>query len=71
MLVSVLLIVLGFVLMSGGAPTDGVSFNPELFSTRRIVIAPIVCVAGFSLMAYAIMAKPSSDSSRKNTERPE
>ncbi|MDY6122744.1 MAG: DUF3098 domain-containing protein [Porphyromonas sp.] len=60
MLASVLTIVLGFVLMSGGTPIDGASFNPELFSFRRIVLAPIVCLVGFGLMVYAIMAKPSS-----------
>lgn len=53
--VAIALIVIGFVLMSGGGSTDGVSFNPEIFSTRRIVVAPIVTIAGFALMIVGIV----------------
>lgn len=53
--VAVVLIVIGFMLMSGGGSEDGVSFNPEIFSTRRIVVAPIVTVSGFILMIVGIL----------------
>ncbi|WP_106830604.1 DUF3098 domain-containing protein [Parabacteroides pacaensis] len=53
--VAILVIVIGFMLMSGGASKDGVSFNPEIFSTRRIVIAPIVTVVGFMIMIFGIL----------------
>jgi len=56
--IAVLLIIIGFALMSGGGPKDGVSFNPEIFSTRRIVIAPIVIVFGFGLVVFGILKKP-------------
>lgn len=56
--ISVLLIIGGFVLMSGGGSTDPEVFNPEIFSSRRIVVAPIVCLMGFCLMIYAILANP-------------
>ncbi len=52
---ALVVIILGFVLMSGGGSEDGVSFNPEIFSTRRIVIAPIVTVIGFSLMIVGVL----------------
>lgn len=52
--ISVLCIVLGFVLMSGGGSGD-YSFNPEIFSTRRVVVAPVVTVAGFALMIFGIL----------------
>lgn len=55
--VSVVLIMIGFVLMSGGGSSDGVSFNPEIFSTRRIVIAPVITVLGFLLMIVGIVKK--------------
>ena len=55
--VAVLLIVIGFVLMSGGGSSDGVSFNPEIFSTRRIVVAPIVTVIGFLGVIVGILKK--------------
>lgn len=53
--VAVLLIVIGFVLMSGGGSTDGVTFNPEIFSSRRIVVAPVVTVLGFFLVIVGIL----------------
>ena len=41
--------------MSGGGSKDGVSFNPEIFSARRIVIAPLVTVLGFVTMIVGIL----------------
>lgn len=58
--VAVVLIVVGFMLMSGGGSEDGVSFNPEIFSTRRIVVAPVVTVLGFMMMIVGIL-KNSKD----------
>lgn len=55
---SVAIIIVGFALMSGGGSTDPETFNPEIFSTRRIVVASIVCLSGFLLMIYAILASP-------------
>ena len=52
--ISVLCIVLGFVLMSGGGSGD-YSFNPEIVSARRVVVAPVVTVAGFALMIFGIL----------------
>ena len=53
--VAVVLIVVGFLLMSGGGSKDGVSFNPEIISARRIVIAPLVTVLGFVTMIVGIL----------------
>ena len=61
--VAVLLIIIGFVLMSGGGAPDDVSFNPEIFSTRRIVVAPIVTVLGFALVIVGILKKTKDTSS--------
>lgn len=58
--ISVAIIILGFVLMSGGGSDDPQVFNPEIFSTRRIVVAPLMCLVGFLLMIYAIIAKPNN-----------
>lgn len=52
------LIVAGFVLMSGGGSPDN-SFNPEIFSTRRIVVGPLLAFLGFLFMAFAIIWSPS------------
>lgn len=53
----VALIVLGFALMSGGG-TDDYTFNPEVFSTRRIVVGPLLSFLGFVAMAFAILYTP-------------
>lgn len=55
--VAIVFIVIGFILMSGGKSADGVSFNPEIFSVRRIQVAPFVTVIGFVIMIFAILKK--------------
>lgn len=56
-----LLIVVGFVLMAGPGSSVEDGFNPDIFSTRRIVIGPAVTFLGFLLMAFAILIKPNKD----------
>lgn len=56
---SMAIIIIGFLLMSGGGSDDPNTFNPEIFSVRRTMIAPLVCLVGFVLMVYAILAKPT------------
>ena len=53
------LIVIGFILMAGSGSSVEQGFNPDIFSTRRIVIGPAVTFLGFLLMAFAILVKPS------------
>lgn len=57
MAVCVLLIVIGFVLMTGSANT-GSTFNADIFNPRRTVVAPLITFAGFVLLAFAIIVKP-------------
>ncbi|MDR1436768.1 MAG: DUF3098 domain-containing protein [Candidatus Symbiothrix sp.] len=56
--ISVIIIIIGFLLMSGGKTTEETGFNPAIFSSRRIEIAPVVTMAGFILVVYAILKKP-------------
>lgn len=51
-----LLIVVGFLLMLGGA-NDGAQFNDDIFSTRRVVVGPALSFIGFVAMAFAIIYK--------------
>lgn len=60
MAVSMAIIVIGFVLMSGGGSDDS-TFDPEIFSTRRIKLAPAVCFIGFVSMIYAVIRKPKDN----------
>lgn len=56
MAVAALIIVAGFVLISGGGSKNG-EFNPEVFSTARIVVGPTLAFLGFILMGAGIMWK--------------
>ena len=53
------IVIIGLVLMSGKGSAEGV-FNPDIFSARRIKVAPVVCLAGFVMMIYAVVRKPKS-----------
>lgn len=53
-----LVVVLGFVLMIGGGSSDPDVFNPQMFSARRLVVAPVVIVAGIGVIIWGIMRKP-------------
>ncbi len=50
------LIVLGYILMAGPGSTAQ-SFNPDIFAARRIVVAPILCLAGYLLLIVAILRR--------------
>ena len=51
------IVVIGFILMAGGGSTQD-AYNPEIFSARRIKVAPLVCLFGFVSMIYAVVRKP-------------
>ncbi|MBK6521963.1 MAG: DUF3098 domain-containing protein [Sphingobacteriaceae bacterium] len=55
-----ILIVLGYFLMIGGGSEDPNVFNPAIFDTQRITVAPIVCLLGFAAIVVAIMWKDKS-----------
>lgn len=55
------IVVLGFVLMMGGGSSDPNMFNYEIFSFRRITLAPIVVLGGFGFIFWAIMRKPKKE----------
>lgn len=57
MIVAGILIVLGFILIAGsGSGVD--EYNPDIFSTRRIVVGPLLSFLGFVIMGVAIIIKP-------------
>jgi hypothetical protein len=61
LIIGFVVIIIGFLLMMGGKSSDPAVFNAkELFSFRRITLAPIVVVAGFAFEIWAIMKKPKS-----------
>ena len=55
--VGMAIIIIGFLLMTGPGSTEGY-FVPDIFSTRRIVVAPMISLFGFVFMIYGILRKP-------------
>ena len=59
--IGLLLIIIGFFLMAGGKSSDPMVFNDaEIYSFRRITLAPIMILLGFIVEGYAIFKKPST-----------
>jgi hypothetical protein len=54
--ISMVIVVIGFILMAGDGSTDQ-AYNPDIFSARRIKVAPLVCLFGFVSMIYAVVHK--------------
>jgi uncharacterized membrane protein len=57
LIAGLVVIFIGFLLMMGGGSDDPNVFNPEIFSTRRITVAPIVVLLGFCIEVVAILYK--------------
>jgi len=55
--ISIAVIIIGFLLMLGGSTTQE-AFNPDIFSTRRIVVGPTIAFLGFIFMGAAIVYRP-------------
>ena len=54
-------IIIGFIWMSGGGSTEEYKFSEDIYSFRRTTLAPIVVLAGFIFEIYAIMKKPKTE----------
>lgn len=61
MLIGIAFIVLGFILMAGGGSDDPNVFNPEIYSWRRIRLAPTFILIGFAIQIYAILLNPNPE----------
>jgi len=66
LLIGFVIIVVGFLLMVGGEPESPDQFNPDVFSFRRITLAPLVVLFGFAFEIYAIMKKPKEKQNDQN-----
>ena len=59
MIAGIVVIALGFLLMAGGKSADATKFNADdVYSARRITIAPLLIITGFILEIVGIMKKP-------------
>ena len=63
MIIGLVVIAIGFILMSGGGSDDPEVFNPDIFSPRRIRLAPTIVIIGFAIEVYAILLNPNKGKS--------
>lgn len=68
--ISLATIVLGFLLMSGKG-SDENTFNPAIFDTRHIVVAPMVCLFGYLFMIVAILYRPKHEENEVESSTPD
>ena len=57
LIIGIVVIAVGFILMSGGGAENPSVFNEEIFSFRRIRLAPTVVLLGFGITIYSILKK--------------
>jgi Protein of unknown function (DUF3098) len=65
MFIGLACIALGFILMAGGGSDDPNVFNPDIFSWRRIRLAPTIILIGFGIQVYAILLNPEDSNSKE------
>ena len=53
--IGIAIIVIGFLLMIGGGAEDPAGFSEEIFSTRRLTVAPMAVLSGFAVIFFAIL----------------
>ena len=61
------IVIIGFILMSGGGSTEQ-AYDPEIFSARRIKVAPLVCLFGFVSIICAVAYKPTDKRTPRQVE---
>jgi fumarate reductase subunit D len=61
MIAGVVIIVIGYLLMSGGKSEDPAVFSDTIFSTRRLTIAPLLIISGLVLEVFAILHRAKDE----------
>lgn len=58
--VGMAVVIIGFLLMTGPSSSSA-NFEADIFSVRRVKVAPVVCLLGFVFMIYAVLRKPKEE----------
>ena len=61
-------VIIGFLLMSGSGANE-TAYDPDIFSARRIKVAPVLCLIGFVSMIYAVVRRPKGDNTTKSADK--
>lgn len=70
LIAGLLVTALGFILMIGGGSDDPAVFSEDIFSFRRMTLAPILVLAGYGIQIYAILKKTGNAPEQKQAPRP-
>lgn len=62
--VGMAIVIIGFILMSGSGSSEQ-AYDPEIFSARRIKVAPLVCLFGFVSIIYAVVYKSKENNTHQ------
>ena len=65
--IGMVVVIIGFLLMSGPVSTVD-HFEPDIFSVRRIKVAPGVCLLGFVFMIYGVLKKPKTNTGQDTSD---
>lgn len=60
LIAGIVVLALGYIMLAGGGSNDPDVFNPAMFDTRRLYVAPILIIVGFIIEIVAIMVKPKT-----------
>ena len=66
--IGMMIVIIGFALMSGSGTTSA-NFQPDIFSFRRVRVAPTVCLFGFIFMIYGIIHRPKTIENKPNQDK--
>lgn len=66
MLAGLAFIAIGFLLMIGGGADSPSEFSEEIFNARRLIVAPLLILAGYVIEIFAIMYRPKSSKTAEN-----
>lgn len=61
LIAGIVLLALGYILLMGGGSNDPDVFSYAIFNTQRLVVAPLLLIAGFVVEVFAIMIKPKDE----------
>ena len=68
-IVGCVVVIVGFILMSGGGTEDPTQFNKEeLFSFRRITLAPFLVMLGYGVVLFGILKRPKKEASMEGEQ---
>lgn len=70
LVIGMVVVIIGFLLMTGPGSTE-TTFQPDIFSVRRIKVAPAVSFLGFVFMIYAVVRRPRTTGTDDNQPKQE